>query len=317
MELRIQKDTTVSLHTQLVAQISMQIASGLLKPGAKLPSIRSLSTKLGIHHNTCLAAYRELAEIGLIELKHGSGARVKMLDADQQITLPENSELEVLAEFFIRQIQQRGYSWEEALSTLKATQKKSSNYATKLVLVDLHADILPVFQAELEHHLQMPIQTCTLEVLSPEAGRESHFIVNRYHFQALQERLKTVIQDTKQIQKQITIIDVGSGQQELSKLHRVPVGTLIVLISASTIILRQAEAVIRAVRGEDLLIRTVLFDQEPLSEVRQLCKRANVIFADWLCLPQLQIFSSVQIQPMQTIPEREIEKIKGLLRTTN
>lgn len=60
MEISIQKGTSISLHEQLVTQISMQIASGILKPGAKLPSIRALSQKLGIHHNTCLNAYKEL-----------------------------------------------------------------------------------------------------------------------------------------------------------------------------------------------------------------------------------------------------------------
>lgn len=315
MELQIQKETTVSLHAQLVTQISMQIASGLLKPASKLPSIRSLSSKLGIHHNTCLLAYRELANIGLIELKHGSGARVKVLDVDQPLTLPESSELEALAEFFVRQVRQRGYHWEEAQTVLDATRRKLSNHSTRLIFVDLHADILPVFKAELEHHLQIPIQTVTLDALSPQAECESHFIVSRYHFQVLQERLKKVIKDPKQIQKQITVIEVGSGQQELSQLHKIPAGTLVAILSASTIILRQAEAVIRAVRGEDLLIRTVLFGQEPISEIRHLCNRAKVIFADWLCIPELQNFSSVKIQPIQTIPDHESEKIKGLVQT--
>jgi GntR family transcriptional regulator len=315
MDIRIQKETTVSLHSQLVTQISMQIASGLLKPGAKLPSIRSLSKKLDIHHNTCLSAYRELADVGLIELKHGSGARVKVLAVDQSVVLPESSDLAVLAEFFIEQIRHRRYSWEEAKTALDLAREKMTETSAQWVFVDLHADILPVFKAELEQALKISIRTVTLDELDPQAERQSYFLVSRYHFQALQDRLKKVIKDPKQIQKRITVIEVGSGQQELSQIRKVPDGTLIVLVSASTIILRQAEAVIQALRGEDILIRTLLFGQEPASEVKQLCKRAKVIFADWLCLPKLQAFSSVKIQPIRTIPAHEIEKMKGLIQT--
>lgn len=317
MDIHIQKDTTVSLHTQLVTQISIQIASGLLKPGAKLPSIRALSKKLAIHHNTCLTAYRELADIGLIELKHGSGARVKMFDTDHPVPLPENSDLTLLAEFFTRQVKQLGYGWEEAKAALEAAQDQLNNKATKLIFIDLHADILPVFKAELEQALKYPIHTETTDSFNPVAERHSHFIVNRYHIQGLQDRLKSVIPDPKERQKQITVIDVGSGQQELNQVHKVPNGTLMAIVSASTIILRQAEAVIRAVRGEELLIRTFLYGEEPMAELQQLCQRAKIIFADWLCLPKIQPLTPFAIQPIQTIPDHEIEKLKPLLISHN
>ena len=127
MEIRIQKGTQVSLHNQIVTQISIQIAAGLLRPGAKLPSIRALSEKLGIHHNTCLSAYRELEVVGLIEIKHGSGARVTVLESDQTFVLPKTTDLETLADFFTREVRQRGYRWEEAQEALAASYERQLN----------------------------------------------------------------------------------------------------------------------------------------------------------------------------------------------
>lgn len=159
MEITIQKDTHISLHQQLVTQISMYIASGVLKPGSKLPSIRYLAQKLDIHHNTCLSAYRELEASGLIEIRHGSGAWVTQMDSQflQQIldsSKHEVQNLETLAQMFAQQIFQQGYSWQQALSALKKAHQKLANGASQsLIFVDIHSDILPVFQAELQDNL--------------------------------------------------------------------------------------------------------------------------------------------------------------------
>jgi GntR family transcriptional regulator len=280
-----------------------------------LPSIRALSAKLGIHHNTCLTAYKELAEVGLIDVRHGSGARVKVLEIDAQPTLKHSSSLRTLAEFFIRETRHLGYDWADVQNVLSEIQRNLSTEGQRpLVMVDLHPDILPVFQAELEKTLEQPVRTVPLDNLNAQAECHSHFIVNRYHFQALKERLKAVIPHEEQLLQQITVIDVGSGQQELKLIHQVPVGKMIAVVSASTSILRQAEAVIRALRGDDIFVRTFLFGEEPLVEAKQLTQRAQVVFADWSCLPIVQTFTKKPLQPIQTIPQHELDKLKALLK---
>lgn len=80
-EITLQKDSGISVHQQLVTQLAMQIAGGQLAPGEKLPSIRSLGKRLGVHYNTCLGAYQELQELGMLVLKRGSGAQVATFDS--------------------------------------------------------------------------------------------------------------------------------------------------------------------------------------------------------------------------------------------
>jgi DNA-binding transcriptional regulator YhcF (GntR family) len=322
MDIHIQKDTTVSLHKQLVTQIAMQIASGLLKPGAKLPSIRALSKRLGIHHNTCLAAYRELGENGLIEIRHGSGARVAVLDPDidgPARKLPELSDLETLAGFFVRQVTSKGYRWEEVTAALDAVRNRMGEAVQRpLVFVDIHPDILPVFQAELQHALKRPIQTALLSELDPEAEKESHFIVSRYHCQALRDKLRAASPGSdsnpgrdSRLDERITIIDVGSGQQELALIRQAPTNALVAIFSTSVIILQQGEAVVKALRGDEIYTRTVIPSQETESEIQRILKRAQLVFSDWLCAPELRTRTRKPVHLIRVLPDAELAKLQA------
>ncbi|WP_310395668.1 PLP-dependent aminotransferase family protein [Hymenobacter sp.] len=55
------------LYLQLAARLVQQIRQGKLTPGARLPSTRQLSTLLGLHRQTVVAAYAELAAQGWLE----------------------------------------------------------------------------------------------------------------------------------------------------------------------------------------------------------------------------------------------------------
>jgi GntR family transcriptional regulator len=311
MNIKIQRNTSVSLHQQLVTQISMQIAAGVISSATKLPSIRALSNKLGIHHNTCLTAYRELEQLGLIEIKPGSGARVTAMERDQRVQISQAKDLETLAEFFVREVQQRGHSWEEALKALEKVHQQHSNSSEKLVFVDQHSDILPVFKAELETALKRPILAIGPEEVT--ADPNIHFIVNRYHLQALKTRLKELKLSEKSYNKRITLIDVHSGHQELDLIRQVPEGSLVGVVSVSSIILRQAEAVIQAVCGDRVLVRTILYSKREEAEIANLAQRSKLLFADVLCSEKIQAFSKKRIQTIHTIQESEIKRLANAL----
>ena len=67
----------VSLHDQIVTQVSLGILSGDLSAGERLPSIRALAQRFGIHANTVSAGYRELERECWVEFRHGSGVYVR------------------------------------------------------------------------------------------------------------------------------------------------------------------------------------------------------------------------------------------------
>ena len=66
----------VPIYLQLMEQVKHAIATGALKPGEQLPSIRPLAEELVVNQNTVAKAYRELEHEGVIELRQGAGAFV-------------------------------------------------------------------------------------------------------------------------------------------------------------------------------------------------------------------------------------------------
>ena len=64
------------LHRQLYGGLRSAILEQRLKPGARLPSTRALSTTLGLARNTVHGAYDQLLAKGYLETRHGSGTYV-------------------------------------------------------------------------------------------------------------------------------------------------------------------------------------------------------------------------------------------------
>ncbi len=76
-QLRIVLNGPAPVYRQIVDQMRTLCVEGSLKPGQKLPSVRHVAMNLGIHFNTVAEAYRALAEEGWLEVKQGSGVRVR------------------------------------------------------------------------------------------------------------------------------------------------------------------------------------------------------------------------------------------------
>ena len=65
------------VYLQLVDQIRYAAASGALRPGEPLPSIRPLAQELRLNRNTIAKAYAELESQGVIETLPGKGCFLK------------------------------------------------------------------------------------------------------------------------------------------------------------------------------------------------------------------------------------------------
>ena len=74
--IQIGNDSPVPVYRQIVDQVRLHLNAGALSQGDSLPSVRSLATQLGVHFNTVAEAYRELAQEGWIDLRHGRRATV-------------------------------------------------------------------------------------------------------------------------------------------------------------------------------------------------------------------------------------------------
>ena len=76
MRIRVETSSGMPITRQIAAQIRAQCASGTLKPGQRLPSVRALAAELAVNQNTILRVYERLTAEGLLERRHGDGTFV-------------------------------------------------------------------------------------------------------------------------------------------------------------------------------------------------------------------------------------------------
>jgi GntR family transcriptional regulator len=72
----VDPESGVPIYRQIIQQIEYAILSGRMKPGDKLPTIRSLAIDLRINPNTIAKAYGELEIRGILITQVGSGTYV-------------------------------------------------------------------------------------------------------------------------------------------------------------------------------------------------------------------------------------------------
>ncbi|MGI9428464.1 MAG: GntR family transcriptional regulator [Bythopirellula sp.] len=105
MLLRIEKGSAVPISRQILGQIAMLCASGKLKSGQQLPSVRELARELAVNQNTILRVYERLVSDGLLEMRHGQGTFVAQGGKSSSLASHRNVLLEEL-----RQLAQQALS---------------------------------------------------------------------------------------------------------------------------------------------------------------------------------------------------------------
>ena len=76
LHLQLDPRSGVPAYRQLMDQVRHYIASGTLRPGDQLPSIRELASVLAVNPTTIVRVYTELEREGTLEMRHGKGAFV-------------------------------------------------------------------------------------------------------------------------------------------------------------------------------------------------------------------------------------------------
>ncbi len=72
----IDVNSSVAVYVQIENHVQFAIASGRLKAGDQLPSVRELSERLEVNPNTVAKAYRDLEVMGLLYTRRGMGVFV-------------------------------------------------------------------------------------------------------------------------------------------------------------------------------------------------------------------------------------------------
>jgi GntR family transcriptional regulator len=78
---RLDLHSGVPVYRQLIDQVQAAVATGALKTGDQLPTVRRVAVDLAINPNTVARAYREMELRGILDTQQGTGTFV----ADNQI----------------------------------------------------------------------------------------------------------------------------------------------------------------------------------------------------------------------------------------
>ena len=114
------------VYLQLVDQVKSAAASGAVKPGEPLPSIRPLAEELRVNRNTVAKAYAELESQRVIETVAGKGCfvrassspfrkevRLKLVAEEMDEAVVQAHHLQIAKSEFLRLAEERFDAFEE------------------------------------------------------------------------------------------------------------------------------------------------------------------------------------------------------------
>jgi GntR family transcriptional regulator len=113
----------IPFYRQIIDQIKFGIASGNLKAGEQLPTVRALAVELKVNLNTVTKAYKELEIQNILETQQGSGTFISKTN----ITIPAKErvkKLQGICSEFLTIALSYGFSKEELISEIQKFNEK-------------------------------------------------------------------------------------------------------------------------------------------------------------------------------------------------
>ncbi len=93
MWFHVDPSSGVPIYMQIISQVKRATASGLLKTGEQMPSVRELAMELTVNPNTIAKAYQELERDGVIKTVRGVGTFV----AEKEVKIVHEERVKTLA----------------------------------------------------------------------------------------------------------------------------------------------------------------------------------------------------------------------------
>ncbi|HET6852720.1 MAG TPA: GntR family transcriptional regulator [Pyrinomonadaceae bacterium] len=116
------------LYAQLTRAIRFAIATGRLRVGEQLPTVRQLAVELRVNANTVAKVYAELERSGILETRRGVGTFVSARQF--AITHREEHEkhLRELVDRFAEEAGALGFSLDDLVDELQSRRKKEPKH---------------------------------------------------------------------------------------------------------------------------------------------------------------------------------------------
>jgi GntR family transcriptional regulator len=114
------------LYAQLTRAIQFAIATGRLRVGEQLPTVRQLAVDLRVNANTVAKVYTELERSGILETRRGVGTFVCARHFDAKNGQDHEKHLRELVDRFMEEAGAMGFSPDDLLDQLQRRRKKET-----------------------------------------------------------------------------------------------------------------------------------------------------------------------------------------------
>ncbi len=115
---KLDSKSGVPIYRQIMDQIRHGIASGRLRPGEQLPTVRALAVELAVNPNTVIKAYSLLEQQGVLTSEQGSGTFVAEVPRASLSPAEREAKLLSLCAEFLGQVAHYDFSAEDVLQAI-------------------------------------------------------------------------------------------------------------------------------------------------------------------------------------------------------
>ena len=112
------------LYAQLTRAIQFAIATGRLRIGEQLPTVRQLAVDLRVNANTVAKVYAELERGGVLETRRGVGTFVCARHFEGKSRQDQHQVLAELVDRFVEEAEAMGFLVDDLLNQLQSRRKK-------------------------------------------------------------------------------------------------------------------------------------------------------------------------------------------------
>lgn len=121
---RLDAHSGVPVYRQLIDQVQAAAATGQLRAGDQLPTVRHVAVELAINPNTVMRAYREMEIRGMLDTQQGTGTFI----AERRIEISKEEKERQLSQLvgeFVARAGSAGITVSELMEALRAMSPES------------------------------------------------------------------------------------------------------------------------------------------------------------------------------------------------
>lgn len=110
MMIDVDPTSNVPIYLQIVEAVQRLVATGQLRPGDQLPTVRQLAVDLRVNPNTVARAYLELDRKGVISSQQGRGTYVTRQPDAAALAQHREERLRAMVSHFLLEALSQGYT---------------------------------------------------------------------------------------------------------------------------------------------------------------------------------------------------------------